>query len=217
MNKVLKSLLMTAFFTATTQADMVYYTFEGNASRITYHDNYYDGTDYSKNVNDPVKYIFGIDLERQGSAEGYWSGSLQPWNFIEDENTDYFYTEFKGNYILPDPPFYDYYITYNFGYSTISNKHTILYGGFYSPNICLESYSLVNEWQIGQSFDATESAEYNQEYRYMESYTRVILTDISTQLPDPNTPPQTVPEPAILGLIGLSLLSLGAISLGRKR
>lgn len=142
----------------------------------------------------PVEYSFLFDTEQ----DGFYLIDTIKYPIYDLDNTDYFYADFQGKYVLPD------YITvnseHNYGYEYTGDTPvvTVVLGGTPAHRVQIISNSSIDTWGIDTKFLGIEQSLNSN--NVWES----VFSDLKVTKYSP------VPEPSIvyMSLSGLILLSV---------
>lgn len=200
MRKFIYPALFAALFSVSLNADLLYYTFDGQVFYSTFNEI---------RSGSEVRYVFGIDLDIQGIFD-YLNPSRPDCVRMDsngvDLSVDFVYVDFVGELLLDDMTTSDTY-EYNFGASVdffnnsrIPDRNFIIGGSQYNSVQAYTSLSPIDTWNVGMIFKGYEEAlnsTTNERLNWV--FSDLTLTSISPYYSVP------VPEP------GLSFLATGGI------
>jgi hypothetical protein len=192
------------------QASMLYYTFDGTVNPGS-----------SLPFNTAVHYVFGVDLDLQGYQQDPDGTIYQFPDILTNDpySVDYFYSDFMGIKIFSDITIDDYYLrfignTVDF-LTADGNDYSLLYVGDAYNQIQVWQNNKISSWQVGQTFSGWEYASGINNSGYQSAYSTLTLSDISATAPD--TSSTSVPEPGMMGMLAMGLLSIGGIGALRRK
>jgi len=191
-----------------TFADLMYYTFEGTISSIP-EDNAGAVANAGLSVNDPIIYIFAVDLEADGYRT-FYDNTIEIWS--DTATIDFYYDDLASQDYLSsvDGGYPPYHVDSevkdkNFGYwyNGPAGNMSYLFSDSREDTVQLEGSDNISDWTEGKSGITGFERAYDSEGNFSRIiFNNLTLTDISEINPVP------VPGAVLLGILGLGAVGV---------